>query len=138
MKEYFTSWWFLLLWAGQLVSSLGSRLSSFALGLWVLHTTGSTTQFALTFIITTLPVIVASPFAGALADRCDRRRMMMFCDLVACVFMLALAGLSAIGRLAVWHIYVAAAATALLDCFRSPAFSAGIPSLVKPDQLPRA
>lgn len=138
MKEYFTSWWFLLLWAGQLVSSLGSRLSSFALGLWVLHATGSTTQFAVTFIVTTIPVIVASPFAGALADRWDRRRMMMLCDVVAGVSMIALAGLSAMGRLAVWHIYIAAAATAILDCFRSPAFSASIPLLVKPEQLPRA
>lgn len=129
---------FLIVWAGQLLSSLGSGLSSFALGLWVLRTTGSTTQFALTFLITTIPVILASPFAGAVADRSDRRRIMVFCDVLAATSMIVLTGLSAMGRLSLWHIYIGAGLTALLDSFRSPAFSASIPLMATKEQLPRA
>jgi DHA3 family macrolide efflux protein-like MFS transporter len=129
---------FLLVWAGQLVSSVGSALSSFALGLWVLRSTGSTTLFAMTFIATTIPSILVSPFAGAVVDRLDRRRIMMSCDALSAASIIALAGLLATGRLAVWHIYVVAGSTSLLDSFRSPAFSASVPLIAKRDQLPRA
>jgi MFS transporter, DHA3 family, macrolide efflux protein len=138
MKRVRVSRHFLIAWAGQLVSNLGSRLSSFALGLWILRATGSTTQFAVTFIITTIPVILASPFAGAFADRWDRRRIMMLCDALAAVFTILLTVLSAAGHLVVWDIYLVAGLTALLDCFRTPAFSASIPLIVTGGQLPRA
>ncbi len=129
---------FLLIWIGQLISTVGSKISRFALGIWVLRTTGSTTQFALTFIATALPAICVSPFAGALVDRWNRRRTMMFCDGLAAVLMVALAGLLSTGHLAVWHIYLAASCTSLLDTFRSPALSSSIPLVVQPAQLPRA
>ena len=101
-------------------------------------TTGSTTQFALTFLITTVPAILASPLAGALADGWDRRRIMLICDALAAASMMILTALSATGHLAVWHVYLVAASTTLLDSFRSPAFSASVPSIVKLEQLPRA
>ena len=41
---------FLLIWSGQLISAIGSRLSIFALGIWILRTTGSTTEFAMTYL----------------------------------------------------------------------------------------
>ena len=73
---------FLLIWAGQMVSVVGSRLTSFALGIWVLQTTGSTTRFALIFVAMAIPVLLISAIAGALVDRWDRRRTMMACDAV--------------------------------------------------------
>jgi MFS family permease len=129
---------FLLIWAGQLISAVGSRISRFVLGLWVLRTTGSTTRFALTFMATALPAICVSPFAGALVDRWSRRRTMMFCDGLGAGLMVALAGLLATGHLAVWHVYLAASCTSLLDTFRTPALSASIPLVTQPAQLPRA
>ena len=53
---------FLLIWFGQLVSGVGSRLTSFALGVWVYQTTGSTTRFALVFVAMAIPALVLSPF----------------------------------------------------------------------------
>jgi len=128
---------FLLIWAGQLVSSTGSRLSSFALGIWVLRTTGSTTQFAMTFLAMTIPALVVSTVAGALVDRWDRRRTMIGCDLLSAATMLVLAGLGASGHLTLWHIYAAVGAASLFDAFRGPAFAASIPLLAPRDQLPR-
>ncbi|QWP77561.1 MFS transporter [Lysobacter sp. K5869] len=129
---------FVLLWIGQMLSGIGSRLSSFALGLWVLRTTGSTTQFAITFIVTALPAIFAAPLAGALVDRWDRRRILMTCEVLSALLMGSLVLLLSLGHLAVWHVYAVAAMTSLLDSFRNPAFLASVPRLVAPDQLPRA
>lgn len=129
---------FILLWIGQMLSGIGSRLSGFALGLWVLRTTGSTTQFAVTFIVSALPVIFLAPLAGALVDRWDRRRILMACDTLSATLMGSLALLLSSGHLAVWHVYAVAALTSLLDSFRTPAFLSSVPLLVKADQLPRA
>ena len=71
---------FILLWLGQLVSLMGSGLTGFALGVWVYQRTGSLTQFALINLFTSLPGIVFAPFAGALVDRWDRRRVMIASD----------------------------------------------------------
>jgi MFS transporter, DHA3 family, macrolide efflux protein len=128
---------FLLIWVGQVISSVGSRLSSFALGIWVLRTTGSPTNFAMTFLAMTIPSLVVSIVAGALVDRWDLRRTMIVCDLLSAVTMLALAGLSVIGHLTIWHIYVAVGAASLFNTFRVPAFAASIPLLARRDQLPR-
>ncbi|MGH8079432.1 MAG: MFS transporter [Lysobacter sp.] len=129
---------FILVWIGQMLSGIGSRLSSFALGLWVLRTTGSTTQFAITFIVTALPAIFAAPLAGALVDRWDRRTILMTCDVLSATLMGTLVLLLSSGHLAVWHVYAVAAMTSLLDSFRTPAFLASVPQLVDADQLPRA
>jgi len=128
---------FFLIWTGQLVSAVGSRLSSFALGIWVLQTTGSTTRFAFTFIATALPAIVLSPIAGALVDRWDRRRTMIVCDVGAAVTMLVLAGLLATGHLMMWCIYAGIVAASVCETFRSPAFAASVPLIASREQLPR-
>jgi MFS family permease len=129
---------FLLVWSGQTVSTVGSWLSRFMLGIWVLRTTGSTTQFALTYIATSIPAICISPLAGALVDRWDRRRIMMICDGISAALMIALAGLLSTGHLAVWYIYIAASCTSLFDTFRSPALSSSIPLITPSEQLTRA
>ncbi|HEU5413924.1 MAG TPA: MFS transporter [Candidatus Angelobacter sp.] len=128
---------FLLIWAGQLISSVGSRLSGFALGIWILRSTGSTTYFAMTFVAMTIPALIISTVAGALVDRWDRRRTMIACDAISAVIMLALAGLCAVGNLTVWHIYLAVGTSSLFNAFRTPAFAASIPLLARRDELPR-
>src|SRR5262245_7920459 len=101
MSRFALSRHFFLVWTGQVLSGIGSRLSSFALGLWVLRTTGSTTQFAITFIVTALPAIFAAPLAGALVDRWDRRTILMTCDVLSALLMGSLAILLTTGHLAV-------------------------------------
>lgn len=128
---------FLLIWAGQLISSVGSRLSGFALGIWILRSTGSTTYFAMTFVAMSVPALVISMVAGALVDRWDRRRTMIVCDALSAVIMLALAGLCAAGYLKVWPIYLAVGTSSLFNAFRTPAFAASIPLLAPRDELPR-
>src|SRR5436190_9179861 len=109
---------FLLIWAGQLISGVGSRLSSFALGIWVLRTTGSTTRFALILIASTIPALIVSLVAGALVDRWDRQRTMLVCDLFSAITMFAAAALAATGHLTIWYIYLAAGVGSVSNAFR--------------------
>ncbi len=71
---------FLLIWSGQLLSTLGSGVTGFALGVWVFERTGSATQFSFVLLAATLPRILLSPIAGVVADRWDRRKLMMLSD----------------------------------------------------------
>ena len=63
--------------AGQLVSTVGSALTAWAIPVWVLRETGSVMLFSLTGVLAFIPLLVALPLAGAVADRFDRRRVML-------------------------------------------------------------
>ncbi len=71
---------FLLLWSGELVSAIGSGISSFGLGVYVFQLTGSASAMTLVMLLGFLPSLLLSPLAGILADRYDRRLMMILGD----------------------------------------------------------
>jgi len=124
---------FLIIWAGQLVSLIGSGLTSFALGVYIYEQTGAATQLALSLVAASLPNLILLPFAGALVDRWDRRRVLVLSDTGAAVVTLSIWALLATGRLEVWHIYVANAITSALGAFQRPAYMA-VPSLLVPKE----
>ena len=84
-------------------------LTGFALGIWVYQQTGSVTRFGLISLCTTLPGILFSPVAGALADRWDRRWTMILSDSGSALATLSIALLLYFHRLEFWHIYIAMA-----------------------------
>jgi DHA3 family macrolide efflux protein-like MFS transporter len=129
---------FTLIWAGQLVSLLGSGLSGFALGLWVLRETGSVTRFALISMFTVLPRILLAPIAGALTDRWDRRGTMIASESVSTLATLALASLLYTGHLQIWQIYVAMSLISTSSAFQWPAYTAAATVLVPKDKLGQA
>lgn len=71
---------FLLLWSGELISAIGGGLTSFGLGVYVFMQTGSATGMALVTLLGFLPTLILSVPAGVLADRYDRRLLMMIGD----------------------------------------------------------
>lgn len=71
---------FLLLWGGELISAVGSGLTSFGLGVYVFRQTGSAGSMALVTLLAFLPTLLLSVPAGVLADRYDRRLLMMVGD----------------------------------------------------------
>jgi MFS family permease len=129
---------FLTVWLGQLVSVFGSRLTSFALGLWVLERTGSVTQFSLLLLCVTIPAIAASLLAGPLVDRADRRKLMLLADTGAGLCSLALAALLLTGHLEVWSVTAILAVSTVLSTLQVPAYTASISLLVPREQLGRA
>ena len=129
---------FTIIWLGQLVSLTGSGLTGFALGVWVFQRTGSVTQFALIALFTILPGLPLSPIAGALVDRWSRRWVMMLSDAGSGISTLAIALLFVTGKLEIWHIYVATAASSACSAFQWPAYAASVAMLVPKRQLGRA
>ena len=129
---------FIIIWAGQLVSTLGSALTSFALGVWVYETTGSATLFATSMLAWVLPNLLLSPVAGVLADRWDRRLVMVFSDTGAGLSSLFIIVMLFSGELQVWHVYVAGFFNAAFSTFQWPAYSAATSQLVPKKHLGRA
>ncbi len=129
---------FSIIWFGQVVSTIGSGLTGFALGVWVYQTTGSTTLFALNLLAFTLPNLLVAPFAGALADRWDRRWVMILSDSGASLSTLAVLLLVLTNHLQVWHIYLLTAWNAAFTTLQWPAYSAATTLLVPKSQLGRA
>ncbi len=129
---------FAVIWTGQLISLLGSGLVSFAIGVWIYQTTGSSTRYAMMAFFGMVPGLLIGPVAGVLVDRWDRRSTMILSDFIAALTSVALLVLVATGQLELWHIYVVVAATSMLASFQQPAFLASIPLLIPRRHLGRA
>jgi MFS family permease len=129
---------FLIIWFGQCVSTLGSGLTNFGIGVWIFQQTHSTTSFALSALFTALPGVLASPFAGSLVDRWDRRVAMIVSAGGAGIASLILALLVLSGRLDLWEIYALMAVSSIFSTLTFPAISAITSTLVVDKHLGRA
>ena len=129
---------FLLIWLGQLFSILGSGLSSFALGVWIYQQTGQATPFALTVLFGSVPRLLIMPVAGSLADRWNRRLIMILADTGAALGTVALVFLLFFGDLQVWHIYIIVVVSSVFSSFQEPAYLASITMLVPKKDFARA
>ena len=129
---------FLLVWGGQTVSMLGSRVSYIALMWWVLEKTNSPAAIAAVGIAAALPSLFLGPIAGAYIDRLDRRRVLTAMNAIN-GFIVGGAGFLLVSNaLQVWHVYLCTALCATASAFHRPALQASIPNLVEKEQLTRA
>ncbi len=129
---------FLIVWFGQVISMLGSAMTTFALTIWAYEITGSATALALVSFFSFGPAILFSPVAGALVDRWNRKLVMMLSDLGAGVSTIAVFILYSTGNLQIWHLYVAGAVSGVFAVFQWPAYSAAISTMLPKDQYARA
>ena len=129
---------FLIIWLGELVSILGSGLTSFGLGVTIYQKTGQATPFALTVLFSSLPSILLLPVAGSLADRWNRRRIMILADAGAALVTGCAALLLFFGDLQIGHIYLIALGSSIFGAFQEPAYTASITMLVPKQELARA
>jgi MFS family permease len=128
---------FRLLLSSLAVSSGGDWLYNVALLAFVYERTGSATWLALTTAARVLPIVVLGPLGGVLADRYDRRRLIIASDLTRAALMVALAGMVAFGLPVLLAPLLAAAATAA-GTVQPPAVAASTPRLVADADLQRA
>jgi MFS transporter, DHA3 family, macrolide efflux protein len=129
---------FITIWMGQLVSILGSGLTSFALGVWIFSETGKATPFAMTVLLGTLPRLVFTPLAGSLADRWNRRWLMILADTGSAVVTLSVVILILTGELRIWNIYLIAVFNAVFASIQEPAYTSSISMLVPKKHYGRA
>ncbi|MCL5995990.1 MAG: MFS transporter [Chloroflexi bacterium] len=128
---------FLVLWAGQACSLLGSQLVQFALVWWLTKATGSATMLALASLTALLPQILIGPFAGTLVDRWSRKTVMLVADGTVAVATLVLAVLFWLNLAAVWAIYVLLLIRATGAAFHWPAMQASTTLMVPQKHLSR-
>jgi MFS family permease len=129
---------FLTVWGGQVCSLIGSALTDFALGLWVYRRTNSITLFAFISMFAVVPQVLLAPVAGALADRWDRRKTMIWSNVAGGSMTLSAVLLHASGRLSISLIYVIVVGISTASIFLRPAFGSSTALLVPKEQLGRA
>ncbi len=129
---------FLTVWIGQLVSLIGSQLTTFALGVWVYDETHSVLLLSLTQVAFMAPLVLLSPLAGVLADRWNRRTAMIVSDLGAGSAVFAAAVLYLTGRLQPWMTIPLTFVTSSFVTLMWPAYSASVTLLIPKEQYGRA
>ncbi len=128
---------FVPVWIGQAFSLLGSGLVQFALVWWLTSTTGSTVVLATATLVALLPQVFLMPFAGALVDRWNRRRVMIIADSLVAFSTLCLAALFYFGKAEIWHVYVIMFVRSLGGAFHWPAMQASTSLMVPEKHLSR-
>lgn len=129
---------FLTVWSGQTVSLVGSRMTSFALILWVWQLTGQATALAFIWFWVQVPQVLISPFAGVIVDRWNRKYLMMIGDAITGLSTIVLLLLYLTGSLQIWHLYLITAVNAGFGQIQELAYSAAIALMVPKAQYGRA
>jgi MFS family permease len=119
------------------ISSAGDWIYKFAVPTLILRLTGSALDTAFAYVLEFIPYVVIGPFAGVLADRFSRRRTMVGCDAVSCLFALCIAGLIEVGHPPIAALYVLALALACTRPLYFPAFQGFLVDMVSEQQRPR-
>ena len=127
-----------LFWSSLLISGIGSQLTSVAIAWQIYEITDSPLQLGITGLFRAAPVILFALTGGWLADRMDRRRLLIITQIVAMLLSLLLALLTDTGHIKVWHIYAVTFFSTAVMTFDQPARSAMIPSLVPREHLATA
>lgn len=110
-----------LFFIGQLISLTGTWMQSVAQGWLVLRLTDSPALLGLTAAASSLPVLLLSLPAGALADRVPKHRLLLVSQIVAMLLAATLAALTLSGLVQVWHILVLAMLLGVVNAFDAPA-----------------
>ncbi len=129
---------FRLLWAGQTISVLGSRVSALAIPLLVLSLTNSPARAGVVGFAGSLPFLLWQLPAGGLVDRWDRKRTMIWCDLGRGIAIASIPIAMWLERLTIAQIVAVAFVEGSLFVVFNLAQNAAIPKIVAPEQLPRA
>ncbi|MGH0944172.1 MFS transporter [Bacillus mycoides] len=128
----------ILMMIGKMTSLLGAGIYTFAMGLYVLKTTGSGMGFATTLICGSIPRMICGPIAGAVADRVNRRWLVIGTDLLSSLTMLIMFILATMFGPSLLFIYVSAALLSICASFYSVALTSSIPNLVDEERIQKA
>ncbi|MFH1140419.1 MAG: MFS transporter [Chloroflexota bacterium] len=129
---------YLLLVIGQISNSLAQWMDMVARPILVIAITGSAVQLGLVTLVRGVPMLFLGPVAGIMADRMDRRLMMLIAKALNLVLCVGFAAIILAGQMQLWHVYVTAILRSLLGAFDQPARQALLPSMVPPRLLVNA
>ena len=129
---------FILLWAGELISSIGGGLTSFGLGVYIFQQTGSAASMSLITLLGFLPTLLLSVPAGVLVDRYDRRLLMMIGDGCSALGILFILICMMKGGASLIQICIGVLISAVFSALLEPAFRATITDLLTKEEYSRA
>lgn len=129
---------FLLLWVGEFISSIGGGMTSFGLGVYVFSKTGSATAMTLVTLVGFLPTILLGAPAGVLADRYDRRLLMMLGDELSSLGVLFIFICMLQGNAALWQICLGVGISAVFSSLMAPAYRATVTDLLTKEEYAKA
>jgi hypothetical protein len=113
-------------------------MTGFAMTIWAYEKTNSATALALVGFFFVAPMLIVSPFAGALVDRSNRKLMMMISDLASGIASLIILILFTTGHLQIWHLFITSAFQGVFQSFQWPAYSAAISTMIPKKHYGRA
>ncbi len=134
-RDYST---FLIVWAGQMVSAIGSGLTAFSLGVYAFQTAGTATSYAMMILFAFLPSFLLNPVGGVLADRFDRRLLIIIGDLGAAGGLLFILAMMTFGTIQLWQIYLGVAISSVFVAVHAPSYKASVSDLVPAELYAKA
>lgn len=129
---------FLLLWSGELISAIGGGLTSFSLGVYVFNLTHSAGSMALVTLLAFLPTLLLSAPAGVLADRYDRRLLMMLGDGLSALGLFYILLCMTTGEAKLWQICIGVSVSSVFSSLLEPSYRATITDLLTPEEYSKA
>lgn len=129
---------FLVIWMGELISNIGTGMTAFGLGVYVWQLTKSALDVAMVEMAALLPMILFSPAAGVLADRFDRRLLMIIGDCVSGLGLVLLLVLMNTGNIQVWQICLCVGFSSAFASLLDPAYKATLTDLLSEDEYAKA
>ena len=122
-------------WLGSVASTGAAQLLIMAQGWLVFELSGSPMDLGLLGAAASIPTIAGSVYGGVLADRLDKRRVLIVTSVISALLMWLLAALDASGEVAVWHVLAITAVMALIAALDLPARQAIFPMLIDRAQM---
>lgn len=129
---------FTIIWIGQLVSTIGTYMTDFAIIIWAWEITGSVTALALVSFFSQLPRIPITLFAGVIVDRFNRKHLMILGDTIAVLSSIAILVLHLTNHLQIWHLYLTGAFNSSFAQIQELAYSTSVTMMVPKHQYTRA
>lgn len=129
---------FLLLWSGQFISAIGSGLTAFGLGVYVYEQTGMASATALVTLLAFMPSLLLSAVAGVLADRYDRRLLLVLGDGLSAMGLVFILICMLQGDVQLWQICLGVTISSVFSSLLDPAFKATVTDLLTEEQYTKA
>jgi MFS family permease len=129
---------FRIFFTAQIISVTGTWMQSIAQMWLVLHLTGSGVALGITAALQFTPILVFGTWGGLLADRVDKRKLLMVTQAAAGVVALVLAALTLGGVVQLWMVYVLAFSLGMVNVFDNPARQSFVTEMVGKDQISNA
>jgi MFS family permease len=126
------------IWTGQLISNIGSGMTAFALAVYVYQLTGSVTWVSVITLLAYLPIILLNPIGGILADRFDRRLMMICGDLFSGLGLLYILISIQTGHVGIVPIVIGVTINSIFASLLDPSYRATVTDLLTEQEYAKA